>query len=46
MVAKKKAASKTKNIKKVKSKTNKAITKKTGNKSLSFYEWLHKLGIG
>jgi len=44
MVTKKKVAIKTK--KKVKSKTNKAITQKTGNKSLSFYEWLHKLGIG
>lgn len=46
MVAKKRVTSKTKNIKKVKSKTNKVITQKTGKKSLSFYEWLHKLGIG
>ena len=46
MAAKKKAASKTKNIKKVKSKTNKTTSKNSSNKSLSFYEWLHKLGIG
>ena len=46
MVAKKKVSSKTKNIKKVKSKTNKTTSKNSSNKSLSFYEWLHKLGIG
>ena len=46
MVAKKKAASNTKIIKKVKPKTNKTINQKSSNKSLSFYEWLHKLGIG
>ena len=46
MVTKKKVASKTRSIKKVKSKTNKTITQKTSKKSLSFYEWLHKLGIG
>ena len=46
MVAKKKVASKTKKIKKVKSKTNKTTSKNSSNKSLSFYEWLHKLGIG
>ena len=46
MVANKKVASKTKKIKKVKSKTNKTTSKNSSNKSLSFYEWLHKLGIG
>ena len=46
MVAKKKVASKTKNIKKVKSKRNKTASQNFSNKSLSFYEWLHKLGIG
>ena len=46
MVVKKKVARNTKNIKKVKPKTNKITSKNSDRKSLSFYEWLHKLGIG
>ena len=45
MVTKKKKATKGKTVKKNDKVSKKVKIEKT-NKSLNFYEWLHKLGIG
>ena len=45
MVTEKKKVSKGKTLKKNEKVSKKVKIEKT-NKSLSFYEWLHKLGIG
>ena len=45
MVTKKKKISKGKILKK-NEKVSKKVKLEKSNKSLSFYEWLHKLGIG
>ncbi len=45
MVVRKKSVTKGQKIKKTKKVLKKVKIEKT-NKSLSFYEWLHKLGIG
>lgn len=45
MVTKKKKVTKGKTLKKIE-KVSKKVKLEKSNKSLSFYEWLHKLGIG